>query len=348
MSTASQPLERECELKGDLRLPRIIVGLWQVSSEGWNARQPLASMINDLRTYYINGYFAFDMADIYGPAEPIYGDFLESLKKSPPTSLLSDTIPEPIGLTKWVPSSRESTTPSHIESVLQKSISRMKTSMIDVLQFHWWDYSEKRYLEAVQHLAQCVKQEKYVRHVGLTNVDAIRLEEMCRLVPAIVTNQVQYSVIDTRPEGPIRRVCEKYSVKLLTYGTLLGGLLSETWMDQPEPMSNLTTSQCKYLQTIHAWGDWTLFQKMLKTLETIAHSHNCSIANIAIRYVLQQPHVASVIVGARLGVSSHVEENWKSLDVVILPEEMQRINEVQAMGKNLLDVIGDCGQEYRQ
>jgi aryl-alcohol dehydrogenase-like predicted oxidoreductase len=98
----------------------------------------------------------------------------------------------------------------------------------DLRQLPRWDYSDKRYLDAVANLHELTKQnEPLVRHIGLTNFDSDRLEEICSKVPNIRTNQVQFSIIDTRPEGKMRKVCERYNVKLLTYGTFCGGLLSE-------------------------------------------------------------------------------------------------------------------------
>ena len=60
---------------------------------------------------------------------------------------------------------------------------------------------------------------------------------------------------------------------------------------------------------IDAWGGWALFQELLAGLKRIADRHGVSLANIAARYILEQPAVAGVIVGARLGLSQHREDN---------------------------------------
>ena len=94
---------------------------------------------------------------------------------------------------------------------------------------------------------------------------------------------------------------------LFTYGTLLGGLLSERYLDRPEPGSRelTTVSLRKYKQMIDAWGGWALFQELLQAASQVAERHGVSIANVAVRAVLDWPAVAGVIVGARLGVAEH-------------------------------------------
>jgi aryl-alcohol dehydrogenase-like predicted oxidoreductase len=60
---------------------------------------------------------------------------------------------------------------------------------------------------------------------------------------------------------------------------------------------------------IDAWGGWGLFQELLAALKQIADKHRASIANVGLRYILDRPGVAGVIVGARLGVAQHVADN---------------------------------------
>lgn len=120
----------------------------------------------------------------------------------------------------------------------------------------------------------------------------------------------------------------------------------QRYIGQPPP-ENPTPSQGKYLQSILQWGSWDLFQELLQVVNGIAVKHQCTIANVAAKYVLRQPHVAAVIVGARFGVSQHIEENWKSLEINLSDEDLEKIEAVQLKGKKLEDVIGDCGDEYR-
>ena len=121
------------------------------------------------------------------------------------------------------------------------------------------------------------------------------------------------------------RFCSDHSMTLLAYGTLLGGLLSEKYLGRPEPRrSELNTASLqKYKNMLDAWGDWPLFQELLAVLQQIAKKHRVSIANIGVRYVLDRPAVAGVIVGARLGVAQHLTDNARVFDVKLDADDLR-------------------------
>lgn len=52
---------------------------------------------------------------------------------------------------------------------------------------------------------------------------------------SIFINSLQFSLIDSRPTIKMAEVCKKHNIKLLTYGTLCGGLLAEKWLGQEPP-----------------------------------------------------------------------------------------------------------------
>jgi aryl-alcohol dehydrogenase-like predicted oxidoreductase len=72
-----------------------------------------------------------------------------------------------------------------------------------------------------------------------------------------------------------------------------------------------------------------------------------SIANVACRYILDRPAVAGVIVGARLGIAEHRQDNARVFGLKLDGEDRQRIEAVTAKSRNLFELIGDCGDEYR-
>ena len=144
--------------------------------------------------------------------------------------------------------------------------------------------------------------------------------------------------------------CREHDVTLLAYGTLLGGLLSEKYLG-PRPSRGRadlnTASLRKYKQMIDAWGGWALFQELLAVAARIADKHGVSIANVGVRYVLDRPAVAGVIVGARLGVAEHIADNARTFDVALDAADLAAIDPVLAKSRDLMPAIGDCGDEYR-
>jgi aryl-alcohol dehydrogenase-like predicted oxidoreductase len=165
----------------------------------------------------------------------------------------------------------------------------------------------------------------------------------------IVSNQVQYSLIDRRPEVWMASCCREHAISLLAYGTLLGGLLSEKYLGRPEPrrLELNTASLQKYKNMIDAWGGWTLFQELLAVLKQIADKHRVSIANVGVRYVLDRPAVAGVIVGARLGAAQHIAENTRVFGFALDAGDLAMIEAILMKSRDLTQVIGDCGDEYR-
>ena len=143
--------------------------------------------------------------------------------------------------------------------------------------------------------------------------------------------------------------CGEHGMTLLAYGTLLGGLLSEKYLGRPEPpRAELNTASLqKYKRMIDAWGGWALFQQLLGVLKQIADMHRVSIANVGVRYILGRPAVAGVIIGARLGVAQHIADNARVFGFALDASDQAAIEAVLAKSRDLMKLIGDCGDEYR-
>lgn len=321
----------------DISLPRLFSGLWQLSSPSWGVASQ-SQMFKQFAAYIGRGFTAFDMADHYGDAEVIFGRLRASLPHP------SDVF----GATKYCVFHNITVTPQVIRANVTERCRRMGAEKVDLLQFHWQDYNDRQYIRTLQLL----QQDERVRYLGLCNFDTDRLHQVIESGVDIVTNQVQFSLIDARPRFRMDVVCEKYNVKLLTYGTLCGGFLADRWLGKPEPHlfgSDSTPSQRKYFEMIQTWGDWQLFQKLLHTLKCIANKHKVTISNVATRWVLDFPYVGAVIVGARMGVSEHTEENLETYGWH-LDEDDQRSIEcilMQSRREEVFKAMGDCGSEYR-
>jgi len=235
-----------------------------------------------------------------------------------------------------------------VNDAIAVSLSRMGVGALDLLQFHWWDYSDNRYLDALKHLAD-LQSEGKIRHLALTNFDTERLRIIIDRGVRIVSNQVQYSLVDRRPEVQMAAFCRDHGITLLTYGTVLGGLLAEKYLGQPEPRRAAlnTASLQKYMNMIDAWGGWALFQELLVALKAIADRNRVSIANVGVRYILDRPAIAGVIVGTRLGVAEHLADNARVFSFALDDADRAGLETVLAKSRDLFMSVGDCGDEYR-
>jgi aryl-alcohol dehydrogenase-like predicted oxidoreductase len=335
------PASSRFRLTDDLEICRILNGMWQVS--GAHGHIDRGRAVEEMFLYHDAGFTAWDLADHYGPAEDLIGIFRREFAARRGSGRLAEIQ----AFTKWVPNPGRMTR-RLVEDAIGISLSRMGVDCLDLLQFHWWDYGDNSYLDALKHLCDLQREGK-IRHLALTNFDTEHLGIISGSGIPIVTNQVQYSLIDRRPETRMARFCRDHGTTLLTYGTLLGGLLSDKYLGRPEPSRSAldTASLRKYKNMIDAWGGWTLFQELLATLRRIADKHGVGIANIGVRYVLDRPAVAGVIVGARLGIAQHIPENTRVLGLSLDVEDIAVIETVLAKSRDLMQLIGDCGDEYR-
>jgi enamine deaminase RidA (YjgF/YER057c/UK114 family) len=145
-------------------------------------------------------------------------------------------------------------------------------------------------------------------------------------------------------------VCEEYGVKLLAYGTLAGGFLSEKWLGAPEPDEPATWSQMKYKRFIDTAGGWERFQQVLSTASEVAKKHDVTVPVVASRYMLDRPAVAGVILGARLDNYNHAQANHVQENLAIFDLTLDQNDKDAIAGaiENLDKVHANCGDEYRK
>lgn len=328
-------------LAPDFSICRILNGMWQVS--GAHGRIDRDKALQAMAAYVDDGFTTWDLADHYGPAEDFVGEFRRRHAASYGDAVL-DTLQF---FTKWVP--RPGPMPlAVVQSAVDVSRRRMATSTLDMIQFHWWDYADPRYVDALGHLA-ALRDSGSIRHLALTNFDTEHVAGILDRGIPIVSNQVQFSLIDRRPEVQMVPLCRERGVHLLAYGTVCGGLLSERFLGQSEPRPSAldTVSLRKYKQMVDAWGGWALFQELLVELRDIAARHGVSIAAVAVRWVLDRPAVAGAILGRRLGLTDHRDDDQQIFRLRLDDDDRARLDAVQARSRDLMSLIGDCGDEYR-
>ena len=329
-------MQKTIALADGLEISRVVTGLWQIADmERHGTTLDPVETAKYMQPYLDAGLTSFDMADHYGSSEIIAGTFKNKLADKNAVQLFTKWVPKPGKI------SRED-----VREAVNTALERMQQTSIDLMQFHAWYYPDPSWLDGLIYLKE-LKDEGLIKHLGVTNFDAAHLRIALASGIPIVSNQVCHSLIDQRALGNMALVCKQYNVKLLAFGTLAGGFLTNAWLGKPEPKQEelQTWSQMKYKRFIDAAGGWEPYQHVLKTVRTVADKHKASIANIATRYILENPAVAAVIVGARLGKSEHIQDNRNMLDITLDPSDMETIKNAL---KELQMIPGDCGDEYRK
>ena len=326
----------EVRLSDRLSTKRIATGLWQVA--GGHGSVDTASAVAAMKALHEAGFTSFDMADHYGPAEEIAGAFRDTMRNAgaAPGRFFTKWVPEPGPIDERT-----------VRNAVERARTRLRAERIDLLQFHWWDYLDPGYIPAMEALAR-LREEGLIGELGLTNFDAAHARILLALGVPIVTNQVHFSLLDDRAAGDMSTLCTETGMKLLCYGTVAGGFLSERWVERPEPTTeelNSSWSLMKYRRFIDVFGGWSLFQELLRVLERIANKHRVSISNVATRWVLDHPTVAAILIGARLGKSEHIADNLRIFSFTLDDEDREAIAAVRSRAK---PIPGDCGDEYRK
>ncbi len=318
-----------------LEISRVLTGLWQLADMERDGRVLDRDAAAHAMTGYVeHGFTTFDMADHYGSAEEVAGIFRQHVGPEASVQCLTKWVPEPGPVSE-----------RDVRTAIDRACARLRTDRLDLLQFHAWTFADPRWLDALWYL-EAARDAGRIGAIGLTNVDTAHLRVAVASGIRIASNQVSGSLLDTRFTTKLAPYALAHGVGLLCYGTLLGGFLSERWLGAGEPdwESLSTWSQMKYGRFIKAAGGWAPFQGLLRAAHAIATKHSVSIASVASRWVLDQPGVAGVIVGARLGQSTHLADTAKLFTFTMDSDDRRAIAEAQSA---LTAIPGDCGDEYR-
>lgn len=316
-------------------ISRVLTGLWQVADlerDGRTLDHDVAAAA--MAGYADAGFTTFDMADHYGSAEVIAGHFAGGATPRDEVQLLTKWVPEPGPLTR-----------DDVRAAVERALDRLRRPRIDLLQFHAWNYADPAWLDAMFWLDE-LRREGRIAHLGLTNTDTAHLRLLRASGVPVVTNQVCWSLLDRRPRQRLAPYALQHGVSILAYGTVAGGFLSDRWLDRAEPdwAALETWSQMKYGRFVRTAGGWEALQRVLRAARRVADRHDVSIANVACRYVLDQPAVGGIIIGARLGSSEHIADTHRLFAFTLSEADHA---ELEAAVATLDPLPGEPGDEYR-
>ncbi len=315
-------------------IPRVIIGCWQLAS-GHGIIRP-GNAIEHLCAFFEKGFTAFDCADIYTGVEELLGRFRAECKTRFGTA--SDRLRIH---TKFVPDADTlaSISKKDVRAVIHRSLRRLRVDRLDLVQMHWWDFGIPGYIEAAHYLAE-VQEEGDICDIATTNVDTVHLKEIVESGIRLVSQQVQYSVLDRRPEKSLVQLAREKEFTLLCYGTAAGGFIADKYLGATEPTGHDDNrSLTKYSRIIKEIGDWDCFQRILSVLREVADKHHVSITNIATRYMLEQPQVGAIILGMRS--AEHLADTCRMCALALDDEDLHAIRGVVGPGKELEgDVYG--------
>ena len=325
-SIPSMPMEF-VDLRPGYTISRVVRGGWQLA--GGHGPVDRERAIADFNRFVSAGIDTFDCADIYTGVERLIGEFVARTIQQQG----SDTASRIKIHTKLVPDLDvlETCDTSYLEGIVDRSLQRLGVERLDLVQFFWWDLSVGKPVDTLCKL-RCLQEKGKIRYLGVTNWDVRQITPFVEGGLDIVSAQVQYSLLDNRPANQLTKWCSQHRVKLLCYGTLAGGFLTETWLGKRDPGFKFENrSLTKYRLIIDEFGGWDLFQTLLDTIKLIAVKYGVTMSAVAARYVLECPQVAAVIIGARYAANLEStlsmfqfaldKQDRKSISVVLQDQE---------------------------
>ena len=317
------------DLQSGYSISRLIKGGWHLA--GGHGEIDPDQAVKDMAAFVEAGITTFDCADHYTGVEELIGNF----RKAYP-SLASQVKIH----TKFVPDYEQlgNVDRTYVEKIIDRSLKRLHVERLDLVQFYWWDPDGiPGYIDTALLLGD-LKTEGKIDRLGVSNFNTRQLRTLIDTGVPMESNQPQYSLLDTRPEKKLIPYCLDNGINQLCYGTLAGGFFSEDWMGKPEPTELFANrSLTKYKLIIDDFGGWTLFQELLQILKQVSDRYGVTMPLVAMRWVLDRPGVAALIIGATS--TRHLEENLRVFDFSMTDDDYDLIDTIL---KKSTILNGDC------
>ncbi|MCA9707100.1 MAG: aldo/keto reductase [Myxococcales bacterium] len=266
-----------------------------------------------------------DTANIYheGLSEEILGRALRSLAVPRDEVVIATKVrgrtgkgPNAVGLTR-----------SHIMAQVEASLRRLQLDFIDLYQIHGFDPATPMD-ETLRALDDLVRQGK-VRYLGVSNHAAWQIMKALGLSQQHAWSrfesvQAYYTIAGRDLEREVVPLCLDQQLSVLVWSPLAGGLLSGKFSRDAEGPQQARRSQFDFppVNRERAFA-------CVDAMRPIAEAHGCSVAQVAQAWLLHQPAVTSIIVGAK--TQEQLQDNLAAADLALEPEELEALREVSAL-----------------
>ena len=266
-----------------------------------------------------------DTADVYsgGASEVITGQALKNLKIPRDNVVVATKVfgdmgagPNARGLSR-----------SHIVDGVKASLQRLQLDHIDLYQVHGFDPATP-IEETLRALDQLVR-HGHVRYIGVSNwaawqiVKALGISERLGLA-RFESLQAYYTMAGRDLERELIPMLRSEGVGLMVWSPLAGGFLSGKYGREQQGEQDSRRTKFDFPPVDKERG-----YDCIDVMRPIAQAHGVSVAQIALAWLLHQPQVTSVIVGAKR--PEQLADNMAATDVVLNPTELQQLNDVSRL-----------------
>ena len=272
-----------------------------------------------------------DTADVYsqGLSEEVTGNWLA--KQNRDDLVIATKVrypmserPNDVGLSR-----------KHIMSGIEASLKRLQTDYLDLYQVHCWD--EKTPLEETLTTLNDLVRQGRVRYIGVSNFSGWQLQRAVMLskhmgLEAFTCLQPQYNLLCRSTEWELIPLCELEGIGIIPWSPLRGGWLSGKFkrgMSAPPSGSRIEKAE------VEGWSEsWSAYNnehtwRVLDALHEVAHETAKHPAQVAIRWLLENPLVTAPIIGARN--EEQLEINLGAIGWSLSPEHLNTLNQASEL-----------------
>ncbi|MGC1507928.1 aldo/keto reductase [Ketobacter sp. MCCC 1A13808] len=287
-----------------------------------------------------SGINFIDTANVYagGGSETILGQSLKNLNIARQDVVIATKVLGPMGES---PNARGASR-GHIFNQIKASLQRLQTDYVDLYQIHGFDAATP-ITETLEALDALVRQG-WVRYIGLSNwaawqvVKAVGITEARQLAP-ILSLQAYYTVAGRDLEREVIPMLQSEEIGLMVWSPLAGGFLSGKYdRDGRNAEGRRVEFDFPPLDKDRAYD-------VIEVMRGMADERQCSVAQIALSWLLHQKAVSSVIVGAKQ--VQQLQDNIAATSITLTSQELARLDDVSRLPAEYPGWMLERQGEYR-
>lgn len=286
-----------------LKLPAVSLGLWH----NFGTNDDFDNMVAMCKTAFDLGITHFDLANNYGPeygaAETNFGKILKTTFNGLRDELIVSTK---AGYDMWPGPYGNFGSRKYLIASLDQSLRRLGLDYVDIFYHHRMD-PETPLEETMLALDQIVRSGKAL-YVGISNYDGATLARASAILKELRTpfiiNQNRYSIFDrTIERNGLKDTAQKLGKGIIAFSPLAQGLLTDRYLNGI-PSDSRVAKDGRFLKQKDITA--AVLQKVA-ALNQIALNHGCTLSQLALKWVLKDSAVTSVLIGASR--PSQIEDN---------------------------------------
>ncbi|CAB4493065.1 aldo/keto reductase [Rhizophagus irregularis] len=274
--------------------------------------------------YYEKGGNFFDTANMYnfGDSERFLGDYVSDKRSDVviatkyscnPTALQKDK--------RFNPNFGGNHRKSLVEN-LDESLKRLNMSYVDILYVHFFEYRTpiEEYMRSLDDIVRSGK----ALYVAVSDTPSWALSRSNTIAELrgwspFIGLQTRYNLLDRSMEFDLQPACAEHDIGIIPWGIIAEGFLTGKYTRESVNSDSRGQSIAKHAQSEKNW-------KILDEVTAISKEIDRSPVQIALNWIQQKPGITSPLIGAK--TVTQLEENLKSLEFKLTPEQMKRLDDV--------------------